>query len=196
MPFPRAQYTLQAQLLLRHYRKQAHEKVYVFGSINVDFVVFAQRFPAIGETFIGDSFAHFPRGKGANQSIAAARAGANVSFVGSVGKDEDGDYMVSYLRENHVHCDEITRLETSTGAALITVAKKNNNTVMIVTGANFAPPTHELGEVSIDANAYCLAQLEVPVDSIYAFFRMPRKMGAKKFLTPLLRRKMRQSFLP
>lgn len=157
------------------------KKVYVFGSINVDFVVFSQRFPAIGETFIGDSFARFPGGKGANQAIAAARSGADVHFIGSVGNDDGGDYMLAYMNENHIHCDEITRVDTNTGTALITVAQ-NNNTVMIVPGANYARPTHELGEVSIDAHAYCLAQLEVPVDSIYAFFQNAEKNGCKKIL--------------
>ncbi len=66
-------------------------KIAVFGSINLDIQISTPHFPQVGETLLASSVIHFPGGKGANQAVAAARLGAQVSFVGAVGDDEAGD---------------------------------------------------------------------------------------------------------
>ena len=95
-------------------------KVIVAGSINVDLVVTADRFPRPGETLIGHSFARHPGGKGANQAIASARMGARTIMIGTVGADSSGEFMQSILSQAGVDTGLVRTIpDAPTGAAVI-----------------------------------------------------------------------------
>ncbi|MDD6455233.1 MAG: ribokinase [Lachnospiraceae bacterium] len=111
-------------------------KIAVVGSINMDTTVLAERIPLAGETVYGENISDHPGGKGANQAVAMARLGADVTMFGCVGADENGRKLLENLKENGVHTEQIQVLsDVSTGLALITVAEQDN-TIIIVAGAN------------------------------------------------------------
>src|SRR4051794_41606385 len=111
--------------------------VVVVGSINVDVVVTLDRLPAPGETVIGGRFARHGGGKGANQAVAAARAGADVRFVGAVGADDFGADAVAELAREGIDVSAIARLgDEATGVALIAVDGAGRNQIAVASAAN------------------------------------------------------------
>jgi ribokinase len=113
--------------------------VIVVGSINVDFTVHALRLPRAGETVVGGAFQRSGGGKGANQAVAAARAGGQVTFVGAVGADDLGDAALAELSAEGVDTRLCHRfLDTATGIALIVVDPSGDNQIAVASGANRA----------------------------------------------------------
>lgn len=111
-------------------------KIAVVGSINMDMTVTAERIPLKGETLMGDSISYIPGGKGANQAVAMAKLGAAVEMFGCVGDDSNGQKMLDNLNHVGVKTTHIQRLEgVPTGIAMITVGE-NDNTIIVVPGAN------------------------------------------------------------
>ena len=111
--------------------------VFVVGSINTDLVAYVPRLPAPGETLFGERFAQFAGGKGANQAVAAARAGAAVSFHGAVGDDAFGHAGRTGLRQDGIAVDGLLTLpEHASGIALILVDGQGENEIVVVSGAN------------------------------------------------------------
>ncbi|MGJ3561726.1 PfkB family carbohydrate kinase [Streptomyces sp. INA 01156] len=109
----------------------------VVGSLNLDLVVPVPRHPVPGETVLGEGIAQHPGGKGANQAVAAARLGGNVSFVGRVGEDDAADVMLDAVRSEGVDVTHITRTPgVATGRALIAVDPAGENTIIVSPGAN------------------------------------------------------------
>jgi ribokinase len=129
----------------------------VVGSVNLDLVAGCERLPRPGETVSGATFERHPGGKGANQAVAAARLGADVTFVGSIGDDDFADQALSGLREAGVE----TELErgSATGVALILVDERGENQIVVAPGANA-----ELGRVQVAGAVLC--QLEIPVETV------------------------------
>ena len=97
-------------------------KVVVVGSINLDLVVQADRFPKIGETMFGTDSKMLPGGKGANQAVAAARLGADVTMIGCVGEDAYGEIVLKNFQENMLDTSCIKKVAEPTGVAYITIA--------------------------------------------------------------------------
>src|SRR5512139_4029227 len=112
--------------------------IVVIGSLNMDLVVRAPRHPNPGETLIGTSFHTLPGGKGANQAVAAARMGAEVTMIGCVGADAFGDQLIATLHAATVNTERIQRAPEATGVALITVSEAGANTIVVAPGANYA----------------------------------------------------------
>ena len=111
--------------------------VFVVGSINTDLVAYVERLPARGETLFGERFAEFAGGKGANQAVAAARAGAAVSFHGAVGDDAFGHAGRAGLQQAGIAVDGLLTLpEHASGIALILVDGQGENEIVVVSGAN------------------------------------------------------------
>ncbi|MEO6294382.1 MAG: PfkB family carbohydrate kinase, partial [Candidatus Limnocylindria bacterium] len=111
--------------------------VVVIGSINVDLVVSADRLPAPGETVLGGQFAVHHGGKGANQAVAAARAGARVTMIGAVGTDEHGEHELASLAEEGVDIARVRRTTGEpTGVALVMVGPRGENQIVVAPGAN------------------------------------------------------------
>src|SRR3972149_7567908 len=109
--------------------------ILVVGSLNAGLVVRAPRFPQPGETISGDDLQVIPGGKGANQAVAAARLGANVSMLGRVGNDGFGDFLLDNLKQNKVDSTRVQRGDASTGTAIIVVDSNGQNSIVISPGA-------------------------------------------------------------
>ena len=135
----------------------------VVGSVNLDLVARCKRLPQPGETVTDATFERIPGGKGANQAVAAARLGADVTFVGCVGSDEFAEQALAALGEAGVEL-EVERAETPTGVALILVDAAGENQIVVAPGANSRlRPTAVSGAV--------LCQLEIPLEVVQAATR-------------------------
>ena len=130
----------------------------VVGSANLDLVVELERLPQAGETLSDASFARYPGGKGANQAVAAARLGADVRFVGAVGRDSFADEALAGLREAGCELDVAT-VETPTGVAVICVDAAGETTIVVAPGANA-----HVEPGAVDGAALC--QLEIPLAAV------------------------------
>ncbi|MFP6739787.1 MAG: ribokinase [Planctomycetota bacterium] len=145
-------------------------QILVIGSINMDVVLQAEKFPAPGETVLGTDLSLIPGGKGANQAVALARLGARVSLLGSVGADPWGEELTAKLAGNGVDTKNIsTAPSLPTGNATIIVDQEGENRIVLIGGANEAlEPSHVdaalEGELSFDA---ILLQLEIPLETVY-----------------------------
>ena len=160
--------------------------VLVLGSSNIDIVVRVDRLPSAGETVIGDERREYWGGKGANQALAAVRAGAEVRFVTMLGNDAGGDAYCRYLVESGISPGGILRSKASTGVALIVVDEKGENQIAVAPGANalLTPGRMSRKLGLLEYGDVVLAQLEVPIPSVMAAFRKGRKRGACNVLNP------------
>ena len=160
--------------------EQAMIDVCVVGSANVDLVATTRRLPEPGETVLGTGFAEHAGGKGLNQVIAAARAGARTAFAGCVGGDDAGRMLLAELSSAGVDTSLVTVLEEHpTGHALIVVDEGGENTIVVVPGAN--------GRLVVDvlpAARVVLVQLEISLDAVTAALRQARAHGALTVLNP------------
>jgi ribokinase len=155
--------------------------VLVVGSANLDLVAAAHRIPGPGETVLGTSYHEHPGGKGLNQAVAAARAGARVAMVGAVGDDDAGRVLIGVLRDEGVDARAVdTAPSVPTGRALITVAADGENAIVVVPGANSTVRAPS----SLPPARVVLAQLEVPIDTVTAALTAARHTGATTVLNP------------
>ncbi len=136
--------------------------VIVVGSINVDFVVRADRLPRPGETVSGGRLEVHRGGKGANQAVAAARAGAKVAFVGAAGRDAYGDAAIGALRDEGIDVSGIRRTGTPTGAAIIAVGPRGENQIVVAPGANADVDVAQLTDELLHGATVLLTGFEVP----------------------------------
>ncbi len=140
-------------------------QIAVVGSINVDLVASCERLPRPGETVTGADLIEAHGGKGANQAVAAARLGAQVTMLGCVGDDERGRSSVAALLEAGVGTERIVQAHEPTGVALIVVAEDGENQIVVAPGANLALRPEHLDLAGYDA---VLTQLEIPVETVAA----------------------------
>jgi ribokinase len=159
--------------------------VVVAGSINMDIVASVARHPQPGETVVAARHRHMPGGKGANQAVAAARAGATVRLLGALGDDLLGDDLLGFLERSGVGVAGVRRTTgVASGTALCVVDADGRNTIVVVLGANAS--IDEAAVVLPDAaeGAVFVAQYEIPVESTVAFLAHGRKVGATCILNP------------
>ena len=135
-------------------------RIVVVGSVNLDLVARSERLPRPGETVTGATFARFPGGKGANQAVACARLGADVTFVGAVGTDPFAEEALAGLRDAGVTL-ELTVVDEPTGVALILVDASGETEIAVAPGANAT-----LGAVELPEHDAVLCQLEVPDEAV------------------------------
>jgi ribokinase len=153
--------------------------VCVVGSANLDIVATSPRFPQPGETVLGTAYAEHAGGKGLNQTVAAARAGARTVFVSAVGRDDAGRRLLGELTTAAVETTFVATSDRPTGRAVITVDERGENSIVVVPGAN--------GDVAVRSLPPCrvvLVQLEVPIDAVHAALRHGRQAGATTILNP------------
>ena len=131
-------------------------RIVVVGSVNLDLVVRVERLPEPGETVGGGAFSRVPGGKGANQAVACARLGADVTMIAAVGRDADAGEALAGLRAAGVGL-ELHESEQPTGVALIQVDAAGETTIAVAPGANAT-----LAAVELPPHDAVLAQLEVP----------------------------------
>jgi ribokinase len=158
--------------------------VYVFGSANIDVVAFVDRRPEIGETVVGSQLHMLPGGKGANQAVAAVRAGAATAFAGRLGDDAFGAQLLEFLGAEGVDL-ALTRRVTgaSSGAALIVVAGADN-AIVVVPGANALLDADAARAAPIAAGDIVVAQFETPQAATLAAFARAAAAGATTILNP------------
>ena len=161
-------------------------KVVVIGSLNMDLVTRAPRLPKGGETLIGQSFTTVSGGKGANQAVAAARLGAQVSMVGCVGNDAYGEALRGALLAEQIDCRAVSTVDGSSGVALIVVDDSSQNSIVIVPGANSALTAETIDRFDsvIRAADVLICQLEVPDASVGHALKRGRELGKTVILNP------------
>lgn len=153
-------------------------RICVVGSVNLDTVFTVPALPAPGETVLGSAPRTYPGGKGANQAVAAARAGADVSFAGAVGDDDAGARLRRHLELNGVGTEGLRTVSGSSGSAVITVDPSGENTIVVAPGAN-AALTLDSGHRGLIAGCQVLlVQLEIPIATATAAARLARSAGA------------------
>ncbi|QEN13589.1 ribokinase [Mycolicibacterium sp. ELW1] len=153
-------------------------RVCVVGSVNVDEFFRVSAMPRAGETILGSSVVSAPGGKGGNQAVAAARAGADVQFVGAVGTDREGDELRSHLDTNGVRLDGMEELSVASGRAVILVDDHGENMIVVAPGANGHLTLNAAARAVIADCEVLLVQLEVPVATAVAAAREARSVGA------------------
>lgn len=170
-------------------------KVLVVGSINMDLVIRAPRFPQPGETVIGEEFGTFPGGKGANQAVAARRLGAEVRMIGKVGNDSFGLKLREGLALEGVDVSGVSiSKDRSTGVALIVVDQSGQNSIVVSSGANMSLSPHDLEEHE-EGFAWArvvLFQLESPLETVLEGIKLAREKGAYVILNPAPARSLPQ----
>ncbi|MER9414808.1 ribokinase [Mesorhizobium sp. M0306] len=152
--------------------------IVVIGSINLDLIASVDRLPGPGETVRGSGFATAPGGKGANQALAAARAGAKVRMVGAVGKDSFASDALALLRDGKIDLSGVGETFASTGTALIMVGADGENVIAVVAGANDSVVPGDLSKAFLKNGDVVLLQLEIPLQTVEAALDAARTAGA------------------
>lgn len=161
--------------------------IIVVGSINMDLVVQVTHRPLPGETIIGSDAQIIPGGKGANQAVAAARLGADVTLIGCVGEDAFGSQLLANLEAEKVDIRHVSTVkDISSGIALITVDETGQNSIIVAPGANYklTPERVAAAWEHLPTPDAVVAQLEVPLDSIVKTAQLAKSSGAPFILNP------------
>jgi len=156
------------------------------GSVNMDLVVRGPRIPVPGETILGESLSEYPGGKGANQAVAAARAGGPVAMVGCVGDDAFGRSLRASLDQAGVVTTRLAVRGARSGVALIEVAASGENSIVVVPGAN-ALVTHADAEDALAAlprAEILLLQLEIPIEAVEGAAAAAKRRDIRVLLDP------------
>jgi ribokinase len=153
--------------------------IVVCGSINLDLVARVPRFVQPGETLAGEGFATHPGGKGANQAVAAARAGAAVKLVGAVGRDAFAGAALELVRAAGIDVSRVRILPEATGIALIEVSAGGENAIVVVAGANGAVGAADVPDEWLDASTVVVLQNEIPASSNVGLATRARGRGAR-----------------
>ena len=161
-------------------------KVVVVGSLNMDLVTRASRLPRAGETLIGQTFTTVPGGKGANQAVASARLGADVSMIGCVGADAYGIQLRDALLVEGIDCRAVSTVEGSSGVALIVVDDTSQNAIVIDAGSNgeLTPASLQAFDTVLQAANVIVCQLEVPMATVGYALKRGRELGKTVILNP------------
>jgi ribokinase len=172
-------------------------KIVVVGSSNTDMILKLERIPKPGETILGGEFVTAAGGKGANQAVAAAKAGAAVTFIARVGQDMFGEQAVAGFIESGINVDHVQRDKTASGVALIFVAKDGENSIGVGSGANarlMPADVKKAKAVFASANAVVM-QLETPLETVQAAAELADAKKATVILNPAPAQKLPDSLL-
>jgi ribokinase len=167
--------------------------IVIVGSINLDLVARVERIPSIGETLSGASFETYFGGKGANQAVGVARLGHAAIMIGRVGDDEFGARLRRGLGEAGVCVRAVKRTAgASSGVALITVASRGRNTIVVIPGANgkLTPEDLKTETAAISSAGMILAQLEVPLNVVSFLAELAASRHIPLMLDPAPARKL------
>lgn len=162
------------------------KKILIIGSSNTDMVIKAARIPVPGETILGGEFKMGPGGKGANQAVAAARLGGDVTFVCKVGRDVFGENAVKGYQKDGINTDHILYSDKPSGVALILVDDQGENVISVAPGANgdITPEDIESVRPVIEAADYVILQLEIPAETVAKAAEIGHAAGACVILNP------------
>ncbi len=156
--------------------------ILVFGSINIDVLVPVPLLPRPGETVLGGDYALLPGGKGANQALAARRAGAAVMLASAVGDDSFADLALQSLRRDGMDLSLVRRVDRPTGCAAIMVGASGENMIAVASGANMAVAAASVPDSMLGPETVVVCQMEVPAAQNWALIRRARAAGARTVL--------------
>ncbi|MBD5430291.1 ribokinase [Lactobacillus sp.] len=162
-------------------------KITIVGSINVDSILHIKNLPHPGETIAMSKFSKAAGGKGANQAVAGARAGSKVVFVGRVGDDDHGRFMLKEFKDNNIDTTYVTVTPNQqTGQAYILLQESGQNSIIIQHGANFDVTADDVRNAKdeIASSDFVVAQFETPVEATIEAFKIARAAGKKTVLNP------------
>lgn len=162
------------------------QKIIIIGSSNMDITARVRTLPRPGETIGGAKLSQAGGGKGANQAIAAARLGADVTFVTCVGQDGSGKWLTDQFLADGMDISHVKISSSPTGTALIFVDDKAENCIAVAPGSNndLLPADVEAQKASIDAASYMLLQLEIPLETVQKSVELAAAAGVKVVLNP------------
>ena len=172
--------------------------IVVVGSLNMDLVVRIPQIPRPGETLLGGVFKTFPGGKGANQAVAAARLGGQVTMIGCVGDDSFGmELWAALAREGIETRHVLVRSDVATGVALIQVDAQGQNSIAVASGANLCLTSADVETAmqTIDHFDVLVMPLETPLETVYTAAQIASKRGAKVLLNPAPAQVLEKSLL-
>ncbi|MGQ9889020.1 MAG: ribokinase [Aggregatilineales bacterium] len=162
-------------------------KIVIVGSFNVDLTSYMQRMPGPGETVSGDRFVTGPGGKGSNQAVAAARLGADVTFVGRVGQDVFAPIAFNIWQQEGINTAYVVQdPDRSTGVAPIFVDASGENSIVVVLGANLAVSRADVERArpAIAAADVLITQLEIELAAAAHALQVAREHGVRTILNP------------
>ena len=162
-------------------------KIVVVGSFNTDLIAYMQRMPKPGETVHGDTFVTGAGGKGSNQAVAAARLGADVTFIGRVGDDVFAELAYELWQTEGINSDFVVAdRETATGVAPIFVDQAGENSIVVVLGANLRLQQSDIDAARerIAAADVLIAQLEINLDMVAYALETAKELGVATILNP------------
>jgi len=158
-------------------------EITVFGSINMDLIVYSAKEPQEGETVIGSSFETFQGGKGANQAVAISRLGVPVSFVGKVGNDVFGNELLEALEKEDVNISGVKKSSEDSGTAFITVYEETSqNQIIVILGANALVNSDQVTEETLISSKILIAQLETPSGETEKLFKRSKEFDCYRIL--------------
>lgn len=168
----------------------------IVGSINIDLVYRVPYIVNNGETLHSSSHSVHFGGKGANQAVTASRLGANVHFIGKVGKDDFGEQAIRNLQDKGVNVDSVQK-EGATGQAIIQVTDAGDNAIVLFSGANFLVTPKQIEQEAdiISSSKALLLQLEVPLDTVKKAVEIASQHGKIVILNPAPSQKLPDSLL-
>ena len=152
--------------------------IVVFGAVGVDIVATVDRIPQPGETMLSETYAVVPGTKGANQALAAARAGAKVSHVGTCGQDGFGTVALSLMKEAAIDLSHVAMRPLPTGICLVAVDRHGENTVVAAGAANLATTAAQLAACTLGAGDILLAQKELRDEENFLGIKSAKSRGA------------------
>ncbi len=164
-----------------------NHSIVVIGSSNIDLIAQVAHFPQPGETIGNARYSQAYGGKGANQAVAAARAGGEVTFIASVGNDTFGQTMLVNFSKEGISTDYITQSgEESSGTAIILVNESGENCIAVAPGANALLSSELIDEarIAISGAEIILLQLEIPVETVTYVVELANRLGKKVMLNP------------
>lgn len=156
--------------------------IVVFGSINVDLVVPVLALPRPGETVLGGDYALLPGGKGANQALAARRAGADVVLVGAVGADSFAAVALDPLSRASIDTRLVATISVPTGCAAVMVSQGGENVIAVASGANTHVRADQVPDELLGPGTFLIAQMEIPAKETAAVIRRVRVNGGRTLL--------------
>lgn len=161
-------------------------KIIVVGSSSIDLVVTSSKRPGAGETVLGESFKTVPGGKGANQAVAAARLGADVTMIGRVGDDAFAAQILNNFKQNNVCADNVEPVpHMESGTAHIILAEGDNSIVVVKAANNEVTPEYINHTREAFAGAdMVMIQQEIPVETVTHVSRICKNLGIPLLLNP------------
>jgi len=163
------------------------KKIVVVGSSNTDLIIKVPEIPRPGETLLGGEFMTFPGGKGANQAVAAARAGGDVVFIAAVGDDAYGTEAIKGYKLDNINTEDIKICKgIPSGIAMITISERGENAITVASGANakLSPADLDEAEEPFEEADYMLIQLETPLETVQKAVELCSELNTRVILNP------------